>query len=294
MFANYITISTIILLINPSTIFGQTTLSGKVIDKNTSKGIPYATVGLVKQNTGTTTDQYGTFLIKPISKNDSIIVSSVGYYTLTMPLSRLNEDSVIPLQLKESNLPELVILSKSSSIIEVNHFSNCSSNYYSGDQIVVTQLAQYFDAPKINMKLKEVSLCKVKGKSLFRIHIYDIDSISGKPSVELTPTSILVNSSDRSVKIDLDKYDIVVPKKSFFIAIEWLYLPSNEAKVKTKFNDKKVNIKSYYPWISYRQTNSKEEEKTIKRLWFLNFNGTWSEMFPMYKKLNFLISAKLL
>ena len=49
------------LLISPVFCFGQISITGKVINKQTKESIAFATVGLVKENIGTNALEDGSF-----------------------------------------------------------------------------------------------------------------------------------------------------------------------------------------------------------------------------------------
>ena len=60
----------------------QQTFTGHVIDKQTGKGIPFASV-YVSEDKGTIANEEGTFTIT-LEVSDSIRVSSIGYTTITL------------------------------------------------------------------------------------------------------------------------------------------------------------------------------------------------------------------
>ncbi len=86
-------------------------VSGKVVDAETGKPIPYVLVVNVKKGNGTQTDTAGRFLIT-MTKNDSLRFSSIGYHTLYWTLADKNVRSKrynteIKLTPKVYNLPQV-------------------------------------------------------------------------------------------------------------------------------------------------------------------------------------------
>ena len=139
------------------------------------------------------------------------------------------------------------------------------------------------------MQLTGLELCKDPSESIFRIRIYEFDSTCQCPSRDLSDTVIEVRSKEKSVRIDLGKYDIIIPGRSFFVAIEWLFIPFNEARVKTKVNGRKTNFTYYRPALRF------VHDRIVKYgdVWALDFNGEWFENTGSDKGRNFQITAKL-
>jgi iron complex outermembrane recepter protein len=90
-------------------IFAQTVLKGKLIDNSTLE--PLAGVSIVVENTetGTTTDENGSFSL-PIEKKEGVlIVSSIGYQTLRLDISKLSENLNISLESNRETLNDVVV-----------------------------------------------------------------------------------------------------------------------------------------------------------------------------------------
>ena len=71
-----------ILLLWGLNCLAQQTFTGHVIDKQTGKGIPFASV-YVSEDKGTIANEEGTFTIT-LEVSDSIRVSSIGYTTFCL------------------------------------------------------------------------------------------------------------------------------------------------------------------------------------------------------------------
>ncbi|MFL2594137.1 MAG: carboxypeptidase-like regulatory domain-containing protein [Flavobacteriaceae bacterium] len=107
-----------LLVFTPLTLHAQNNIpiSGKVMD---DKGfeIPYAAVGIVSKNIGTTSTEDGTFYfqISAAELKDTLSFSSLGFSTYKLPVSKLvqNEEMVIILEEKTTSLREVVVNSTS-------------------------------------------------------------------------------------------------------------------------------------------------------------------------------------
>jgi len=93
--------------------YGQV-VKGVVIDKNTNKEIPFATVYFSETSHGTISQQDGTFSID-ISRYSSrpLTISAIGYYSKTITSLSDNEKLIVKLQPKVYNISEAQIKSKS-------------------------------------------------------------------------------------------------------------------------------------------------------------------------------------
>ena len=103
-----------VIVFVPCTLKAQKNIpvSGKVIN-NAGSEIPFAAIGIVSKNIGTTSTEDGTFYFQ-ISKNelkDTLTISSLGFSTYTLPVSQLtvNKKMVIILEEKTTSLSEVVV-----------------------------------------------------------------------------------------------------------------------------------------------------------------------------------------
>ena len=91
-------------------------LSGKIIDDK-GQEVPYAAIGIVLKNVGTTSTEDGTFYfeISSAELKDTLSFSSLGFSTQKLPVSKFiqNEKIVIVLEEKTTSLSEVVVNSSS-------------------------------------------------------------------------------------------------------------------------------------------------------------------------------------
>ena len=107
-----------LLIFMPLTLHAQKniSLSGKVID-NKGQEVPYAAIGIVSKNIGTTSTEDGTFYfqISTAELKDTLSFSSLGFFTHKLPVSKLiqSEEVEIVLEEKTTSLSEVVVNSTS-------------------------------------------------------------------------------------------------------------------------------------------------------------------------------------
>ena len=285
----------IIFLFSPLYFFGQTSFNGTVINTKTKAMIPFATIGLMKENIGTNANEDGSFsLISRTNKaNDTLIISCIGFITQKLPVDGNNKTNVV-IELTEqfTILNEIVIKNKINwTTITLNEFSKCGNNFLTTNGYQ-TQLAQHFKVDKNNSLLTEIKICRRSmsiidpDKTIFRIRIYDIDTLTRSPSTDLCDKIIEIKTNGKFINLNVEKYRIFIPNKDFFIAIEWLKIPYNENKRKAKVNGKEFEYITYSPSIGLTNNINKNME-----VWMLDYNNYWRPMLSMNNKTSVSISA---
>jgi len=283
-----------IVLSFPVLAFGQKTFNGIITNKETKEKIPFATIGLIKENTGTNADEEGRFSLPQNKKipNDSLIISCIGYETLTLPVENINSEFLhIELREKIKTLSAVVIKSNTVSTT-LNDFNKCGNSYITSSGFQ-TQLAQHFHAPEENVSLTHVTICRSShfydaDKTIFRIRIYDMNNTTKAPGKDLCNEIIEVKTRSKTIGVNLEKYNIQIPGKDFFIAIEWLKIPFNMEKSKARINGKIVEHITYHPSIGWTEAKDDQVEA-----WSLDYKNNWRRMIRMINKTSVSIAATI-
>ena len=111
---NFIYYNFVVLLFNCMVVLAQesTAITGKVIDQNGYE-VPYAAVGILQKNMGTTSTEDGTFYFR-VSKNefeDNLTISSLGFSNFSIKIKdflRLEKKEIV-LEEQTTNLSEVVV-----------------------------------------------------------------------------------------------------------------------------------------------------------------------------------------
>jgi len=285
----------IFLLFSSTSLLGQAVISGKIINSKTKEPIPFATVGLVKENIGTNALEDGTFqLVSSISKlNDTLIFSCIGFKSLKKSINEFKElDNVVEMTEQETILSEVIVSNKRNWMFEkLNDFSDCGNSFITSNGYQ-TQLAQHLHVSKANTLLTEIKICRLSNgifdheKTIFRIRVYDVDTLNNSPSQDLYDKVIEVKTKDKIVIVNLENYKIRIPQKDFFVAIEWLKIPYNMHRSIRKTNGKQIEHITYRPSIGLTENGISKMET-----WSLDYKNNWRPMFNMNNKTNISISA---
>ncbi|WP_299314686.1 carboxypeptidase-like regulatory domain-containing protein [uncultured Aquimarina sp.] len=108
------TYTAIILLLASFTSFSQNStfsISGQILDLETSEPIPFASVYIKSESIGTITNDNGFFIFHlPPGKEESIvIISIIGYSSVSKKVKNFSENQKISLSAKTTDLEEVVI-----------------------------------------------------------------------------------------------------------------------------------------------------------------------------------------
>ena len=111
-------ISILLILLNNVNSFAQTSLTGRVVGIN-GIGIGGASVRIEETKKGTVTNQDGFFSIETLSREPTLQIASIGYYSQKVKIEMLvngRNDITITLREDVKNLDEVVIEEKKNSI----------------------------------------------------------------------------------------------------------------------------------------------------------------------------------
>ena len=278
-------------------LFSQKTYQFRLIDQVSKQPVPYATVGLVQQNTGASTDSEGMLSLKGVVNSaDSVIVSCLGYEPLRFPLSVLSIDKSNVLELKPiqyalqgitikpEKLSQPIVLNKIDR--KKYKFGRLGGNYSS-------QIARKFTVPsdpENKYLLKSVSYFMKNSPgdqiSNFRVRIYQIDPLTGGPGADLLTSPIIrtVTKKDEVITIDLQPYQILVDSSSFFVALEWLKTDANMMMMTVKGQKK---APAYLPPLGIRYI-----DENFDLAWDLTYKNTWAPLFSNFSR-DLAISAEV-
>lgn len=105
-------ISFLILFFLGSAVFGQSlSISGTVIDGHTKEPVSYASVYFARSGIGKTTDSAGQFTIVLNSfKDDTLIISYIGFELYKIPITHLQNNKVFNIQLERGRAKGEVVI----------------------------------------------------------------------------------------------------------------------------------------------------------------------------------------
>lgn len=273
-------------------LFSQKTYQFRLIDQVSKQPIPYATVGLVQQNTGASTDSEGMLSLKGVVNSaDSVIVSCLGYESRRLSLLLLSDQNINTIELESKVYTMQAVEIKpeefSDEVLVLNKINK--KDYPLGEisSGFIQQSARKFEiAEEGNRNLLRSVSFLVKRQpphqiSTFRVRIYEVNPVSGKPGLDLLNTNVIrtVHKNDEIMKVDLNNYNILVSSPGFFVAFEWIKTKENSIRMKHPDGELK---EAFIPLIGM----NKQKTETS---WNLTYKNEWLNSY----KFNLAISAEI-
>ena len=207
-------------------------LEGRICPTGSYDPVPYAGVELKLSRRGTVADHDGRFRFEIEEKNlqDTLRISSLNYNLYLIPARNLAEKGLhtIFLTPKVYSLPPLEIRSNVGSVEEIGN----RKWFRRGSLYIDThgqQTALFIDNEKeVSVRIMRVSYylsAKGNTNAPFRVRIYECDSITKKPGEDLLPEIVVVkpNQGKGWFTVNVSKYNLKVPKKGFFVAMEGVF-----------------------------------------------------------------------
>jgi hypothetical protein len=216
-------------------------IQGKVIDANSSKCLPYASIGILNTPKGTIANEYGAFALetKDSTLKSTVRFSMIGYESQTFTVNDLvGKDNTIALRLKPVQLTEVIVIqNKESRIVGTNSYSPRGMSGWGGDKFGTGhEIGLKMDLGESYVKLEKL-IFRIHKQSfdstMFRLHIRDI--VNNIPNEELLLTDILFTVSESS---GLSQYNIFL-KNEVVLSLEWVKVWGLNRKNMVKMNRSK-------------------------------------------------------
>lgn len=263
--------------------------AAQIIDSESGEGLPYANIMVVNHTIGTTSDSQGYFelTLADSLKNDSLIISYVGYQPLRLCLNEF-QDKILKLNPTNVKLNEVVIKpsKKKPRVIVINKFNkkDCKVRYYQLERNRNLYIPTRPQEPTIeaicfpykneyqNKKIKEVVLRTTSYKKTptsFNLRLYEGDE-NGIPSNSLLGKNLIIETTKvtETIRINLEKHQLSVPKNGIFVGFEVLIIDKNKRLL---IDSKGNKIASYSPFLNF--TREEKEE------WFWIYSkGKWTKI----------------
>ncbi len=231
-----------------------TQVKGVVTDSLSGKPIPYVNIVVENENIGSTTEEDGSFVVYTSEKSKRLLFSALGFEKKTI---LVNEAKSVQLKPIEYQLQEVMISNRlQTKEIEIGKTNSAISQAFDYGPRIDTKFFPYLPEYKKTKFIKQVSIVtdsKIENARI-KIHLYEVndDSFPGKELIgkELFVT---IQKGTRTHKIDVSKYNLVMPKKGLFVGFEKLLIESNKVeKTITDSNTKTTKIvRTYYPYVLY-------------------------------------------
>lgn len=230
-----------------SCLFAQQLYQGQILDGSNKAPLPYVNVGIVNKQIGTVTDEDGRFTLplnlEKFQKIDTLQISSLGYRTLTIPVSAILKNANIreTLFLTPSDIQLNEVILSAQSLVPITeyvgyrNYGEDNYGYWNKNIALGGELATKIKVNNDKRQLNSLEFDVIENQSdsvLVRVNIYDAPTRAGIPGTNLnySTKNILytIPTGKSSVTLSLAPYEIYV-QKDFFVSLELLKVYGNKA-----------------------------------------------------------------
>jgi hypothetical protein len=237
-------------------------INGNVFDKKNNKPIHNVSISLNKKNSGSLSDPKGYFTIPSgkLKNSDTLILSSIGYSTLKIPIEEALKVKSFFLSEETKDLEDVVIKAYTNHSVEgsvsevTGYFRSWTVRKGEGEigRIIYVR-SDDFKVEKVRFKAN--SQCDT---CIVRLHIRDLKN--GLPDMDLLRDSITVQISrssfdDKSAEFDLTSKNIIIKKNNYvFVGLETIHCNSAKntgcslAYIGTEEGNYLYRTKDYNDW----------------------------------------------
>ncbi len=308
-----------------TSVFGQLTIKGKVLEQESNTPIPYANIGIINTNNGTISNSDGSFSLKisELNSTKEVLFSAIGFELQSIPIARLidGEETIIRLKEKITALDEVMISSSSKKYkdewlgnrkrhLMVQGLMQADSASAGG------AMALLIDKKKDFNYVQKAALFitrNTRPEFKVRLRFLNVDKANNNmPGEDLFDESIVIQSSIQRgwLDFDLTQYSYRIPQDSFFLMLEWIiedkdriemymttkkYEEENPDRIKKdsiSIDGESIAIKEFssyapIPIIAFGTTKTKSDLRKYKCY-------SRSSSFAEWKRTASIISAKVL
>lgn len=217
--------------------FSQT-YSGQIIDIESGNPVPYANIGIIGKNLGTTSDDNGFFKIELNSKfdKDTLGISCIGYTNRKYQIRSFKDDVRNPDKVKVDlspkiyQLTEVTIKPVKRKIYTLGNYCDSNSSYGNAfySKQLGTEIGVLIKLPHKKDKAYLQTFRFYVGEFTFekfpvRLNIYNLKNDNPYENILTKPIYVEIKSEGEYI-IDLKKYNIRL-NEDFFISLEYYKIP---------------------------------------------------------------------
>lgn len=203
-------------------------LKGFVKASQSGEPIPYATIQLADKQSGTYTNEDGSFKIT-VSPDQALIFSALSYKKVTLTVSEIEAmNSVVTLEDDPAGLTEITIVAgnrKRKSKLETFGYHRAEKKSRLVAKTPGFQLATRIENPRKRVGYVESIILNVvsSGKSRVRLLLYAADNFPAE-QIKLLPVNLVIDIGLKQglKKVDVSDYGIQFPEEGLIVGVEFI------------------------------------------------------------------------
>ena len=227
----------------------QAQVSGTVRDSLTGEPLSYVNIWVAGQNIGSTSDEEGRFELERAKVGDTIVLSAVGYASVSVAAADAKLDvSLAPAFVELEGMTVTPHRDRAKQTVgdferkEVSFYYGCSTPWL---------VARYFPYDSLYASTPYFRTVHILTRSRLRhatmhVRLYE-QGEDGLPGALLHDQPIVakIKKGKRVTKVDLRREGLRVPESGFFVAVEWLILPENRYYYTYTTDDSGYEVETY-------------------------------------------------
>lgn len=212
----------------PAQSHAQIMLKGKVMEEDADP-VPYASVKLLNQSSGSITDTAGNFSLAVYSskQNDTLLITSVGYESLKIPVSSALKNHNFILKSSTQKMEGVIVKSFGKEDIagaktEIVGYYRSWNTGKTGGEIGRTLNVPHKEYQVSKVRFKIYSACDT---AIIRLHIRAMkNGLPGEEILreEVEQTILKASVADKAYEFDLNKYNVILKQQNIFVSFEVL------------------------------------------------------------------------
>ena len=222
------TLFCIILSIVSTNIIAQNSIRGKITYDKDSRPASAVSITFANHKGGNVSDQLGNFDL-PVSssnKNDTVIISSVGYQSIKMPVRQALAKKEFKLVELSKDLPTVIVRSFDKEQVIGDKKEN-AGYFRSWNARKGGEIGRIFPVYHSEYKLNKVRFKVNNGCNACMIRLRVRKVVNDYPGEELVTDSITVSLKSMTMdaktpEFDLMKYNIILKEKQIYVGLEVL------------------------------------------------------------------------
>lgn len=208
--------------------FAQGVMRGRIMEDDTHP-IPFASIRFLNRPGGTVSDADGIFILRSgrPRPNDTLLISSVGFAEVKIPLNRFLRNNRFVLKRELTRMMPVTVRSFRNANVagarsdRVGYFRSWRTDHTGGE------IGREFKFPYREYQLAKVwfKIYSTCDTNILRLHIRDNNE--EMPGVEILPYTITksiyqATDANKVVEFDLEPYNLIMKSKNIFVGIEIL------------------------------------------------------------------------
>jgi len=263
-------------------------IQGIVREEVNNKPVPYASICMKQSSSGAAADGEGEFELRIAHKelDDTLLFSFLGYRKQEIPIREMLRSSFHTIILKESSfsIAPVEVRARKLKTKELGNSGGIAmgSLYLDthGQQTALLIENEKHTAGGYIASVKFYLSKKGNTEAPFRVRLYSIDSINGKPGKDMLREVVIVkpeNIKKGWYEVNLRQYGLTIPNEGFYVAMQGVY--PEDYEVNLEGFDSEEATETEEPDISYGQRlGYTKSKKNRDNTWHYSLSHTWFQL----------------